>query len=96
VRFIDVLYLIFEFPVALWQSFDYDIGAGRRLLGSRAHKKQVLADLEFVLGHNAHYTRAPFRPGDVGNPIRLSVSEQIRACGVYRTRGPAQRGVLLR
>jgi len=53
VKLVDALYLIFKFAVALWQSFDDDICSARQVLCSRAYKKQVLADLEFVLGHNA-------------------------------------------
>jgi hypothetical protein len=52
VRLIDALYLIFKFTVMLWQSLDHDISFARHVQGNRAYKKQPLANLEFVLGHN--------------------------------------------
>jgi hypothetical protein len=48
---IEVLYLILKFAIALWQSFDDDIHSTRQFFCRRGHRKQVLADLEFVLGH---------------------------------------------
>ena len=59
VRPVEVLYLIFKFVIALWQSFDNDIHSARQFLRRRGHRKQELADLEFVLGHKAPQTAAP-------------------------------------
>ena len=58
VRLIDALYLIFKFAVVLWQSLDHDIRSLRKVQANGACRKQPLADLEFVLGHDAfiHYT----------------------------------------
>jgi len=52
-RLADALYLIFKFAVMPRQSFDDDIRSGRNVQTNRAYKKQPLADLEFMVGHNA-------------------------------------------
>jgi len=62
VRPVEVLYLIFKFVIALWQSFDNDIHSARQFLRRRGYRKQELADLEFVLGHN--------RPGSLQPAIK--------------------------
>jgi hypothetical protein len=79
VRLIDALYLIFKFAAALRQSFDYDIRSVRGVQANRARRKQPLADLEFVLGHDAYTTLG----GNQGTQI---VSRLASVCKYKRAR----------
>ena len=57
VRFSDILYLIFKFAAALWQSFYDHIRPFGRVHGT--DEKQTLTDLVFVLRHDGYPTDGP-------------------------------------
>ena len=53
VNLTNAFYLVFKFAVVLWQSLDHNIRSLRHVQANGACRKQPLADLEFVLTHNA-------------------------------------------
>ena len=54
---VDTFYLILKFVISLRQSFDDNICPLRHFRVNRAHKKQPLANLKFVLGHKDQRTK---------------------------------------
>jgi hypothetical protein len=68
-RLIDALYLIFKLAIARRQSLDHNVYFVRDVQANRVRRKQPLADLEFVMRHDANlrFLRRPSRPGP---PIR--------------------------